>query len=61
MFGYKEFNQWDKTKEKKLLKTTTRGVVKLFNSIFEFRKKEKEKMISLCFYQEKITKNYILN
>ncbi len=45
MVGYKEFNQWDKTKEKKLLKTTTRGVVKLFNSIFEFRKKEKEKRI----------------
>ena len=45
MFGYKEFNKWDKAKEKKLLKTTTRGVVKLFNSIFEFRKKEKEKRI----------------
>ena len=45
MFGYKEYNKWDNIKEKKLLKTTTRGVVKLFNSIFEFRKKEKEKRI----------------
>ena len=41
MFGYKEYNKWDNIKEKKLLKTTTRGDVKLFNSIFEFRKKEK--------------------
>ena len=45
MFGYKEYKKWDKLKEKKLLKITTRGVVKLFNSIFEFRKKEKEKKI----------------
>ena len=45
MLGYSTYDKWDKTKEKKLLKITTRGVVKLFNSIFEFRKKEKEEKI----------------
>ena len=42
MLGYKKYADWDKKNEKKLLKITTRGVVKLFNSIFEFRKKQKE-------------------
>lgn len=43
--GYTAYDKWDKKFEKKLLKTTTRGVVKLFNSIFEFRKKAKEEKI----------------
>ena len=44
--GYKLPAEWDKKHQKVLIKITTKGVVKLFNSIFEFRKKirdEKEK------------------
>jgi hypothetical protein len=44
--GYRLPEEWDKKYEKNLLKITTKGVVKLFNSIYEFRKKirdEKEK------------------
>ena len=44
--GHKNCEDWDKKHEKVLANTTTKGVVKLFNSIFEFRKKirdEKQK------------------
>lgn len=44
--GYKLPAEWDKKHQKFLFKITTKGVVKLFNSIFDFRKKirdEKEK------------------
>jgi hypothetical protein len=37
--GYRPIAEWDKSHEKNLSKITTKGVVKLFNSIFEFRKK----------------------
>jgi hypothetical protein len=40
--GYIPINQWDKFNEKHLLKSATRGVIKLFNSIYDFRKKIKE-------------------
>ena len=42
MIGFKEGQLWDKRKEKNLVKIATRGVVKLFNSIFEYKKKVKE-------------------
>lgn len=44
--GYKPIAEWDKAHEKNLVKITTKGVVKLFNSIYDFRKKirdEKDK------------------
>ncbi len=44
--GHKDCEEWDKKHEKSLNNITTKGVVKLFNSIFEFRKKirdEKQK------------------
>jgi hypothetical protein len=44
LLGYKEGIEWDKKKEKNLIKTATRGVVKLFNSIYEFKKKSEEKV-----------------
>ncbi len=40
--GYVKFDDWDKSYEKKLLKATRRGVVKVFNSIVEHRKKDIE-------------------
>lgn len=40
--GYKPISEWDRQKEKILARTTTKGVVKLFNSIYEFRKKIRE-------------------
>ncbi len=40
--GYKEGKFWDIKKEKVLLKTATKGVVKLFNSISDYKKKIKE-------------------
>jgi hypothetical protein len=55
--GYKTPTEWDKKHQKTLIKITTKGVVKLFNSIFEFRKKirdEKEK-------EGKINKIIIIN
>ena len=54
--GYKPIAEWDKNHEKNLAKITTKGVVKLFNSIFEFRKKirdEKEK-------EGKIIRKYLI-
>jgi len=52
--GYKLPEEWDKKDQKALIKITTKGVVKLFNSIFDFRKKirdEKEKEgIMINFY-----------
>jgi hypothetical protein len=53
--GYKLPEEWDKKHQKSLIKITTKGVVKLFNSIYDFRKKirdEKEKegiMINFLF------------
>jgi hypothetical protein len=44
--GYRTPAEWDKKHQKTLIKITTKGVVKLFNSIYDFRKKirdEKEK------------------
>ena len=40
--GYVKYDDWDKSYEKKLLKATRRGVVKMFNSIVEHRKKHLE-------------------
>ena len=40
--GYQEFEKWDKNYEKKLLKSTRRGVVKCFNQITEIKKKDIE-------------------
>ena len=40
--GYLPCAEWDKKEEKKLSKITTKGVVKLFNSIYQFRKKIKD-------------------
>lgn len=40
--GYLPCAKWDKKEEKKLSKITTKGVVKLFNSIYQFRKKIKD-------------------
>ena len=44
--GYRTPSEFDKKHQKTLIKITTKGVVKLFNSIYDFRKKirdEKEK------------------
>ena len=60
MLGYSTYDKWDKLKEKKLLKITTRGVVKLFNSIFEFRKKEKEEKIEEEKKIEKKGNNFLM-
>lgn len=40
--GYVPCAEWNKKEEKNMVKITTRGVVKLFNSIFQFRKKIKD-------------------
>jgi hypothetical protein len=40
--GYLPCAEWNKKEEKSLVKITTRGVVKLFNSIYQFRKKIKD-------------------
>lgn len=40
--GYVPCAEWNKKDEKNLVKITTRGVVKLFNSIYQFRKKIKD-------------------
>ena len=40
--GYISCADWDKKDEKKLSKIATKGVVKLFNSIYQFRKKIKD-------------------
>jgi hypothetical protein len=40
--GYMSVADFDVKYEKKLLKVATKGVVKLFNSIYEFRKKLKD-------------------
>ena len=41
--GYDDnINNWDKKYEKKLTKLVNKGVVKLFNSIYDFRKKIKD-------------------
>ena len=42
--GYAKFEDWDKKYEKKLLKSARRGVVKVFNSIVEHKKKEMEEI-----------------
>ena len=43
--GFKTIEEWDKAHEKKLSKITTKGVVKLFNSIYEFRKKIRDEKV----------------
>ena len=58
--GYTKYDKWDKKFEKKLLKTTTRGVVKLFNSIFEFRKKAKEEQIEEEKKTDKKGSNFLM-
>jgi len=47
--GYKEGKSWNMKREKGLMKITTRGVVKLFNSIYDYKKKlvEKEEVDSI--------------
>lgn len=40
--GYLPCAEWEKREDKKLSKITTKGVVKLFNSIYQFRKKIKD-------------------
>jgi hypothetical protein len=52
--GYRPIQEWDKSHEKNLSKITTKGVVKLFNSIFEFRKKIRDD-------KQKEGKKYYLN
>lgn len=39
LLGYTPIAKWDKPKEKQLMKIATKGVVKLFNSICNYRKK----------------------
>ena len=51
--GYKNISDWDKKSEKLLVKTATKGVVKLFNSIYDFRKKIRDA-------KEKESKNLII-
>ncbi len=53
--GYVPIAEWDKATEKTLSKITTKGVVKMFNSIYEFRKKirddkDKEGMSDIINY-----------
>lgn len=40
--GFLPCKDWIKKEEKNLMKITTKGVVKLFNSIYQFRKKIKD-------------------
>jgi len=40
--GYVPCSEWKKKQDKNLVKITTKGVVKLFNSIYQFRKKIKD-------------------
>jgi len=40
--GFLPCSDWSKKEEKNLSKITTKGVVKLFNSIYQFRKKIKD-------------------
>lgn len=40
--GYRPFLEWNKNKERENKKVATRGIVKLFNSIFQYRKQIKE-------------------
>ena len=54
LIGYKEGDSWDKRKEKNLVKIATRGVVKLFNSIYEYKKKVKADEEDDCICNFKI-------
>ena len=51
--GYKERKSWNMKRAKGLMKITTRGVVKLFNSIYDYKKKlvEKEEVDSIIIYK----------
>ena len=40
--GHKLIVDWEKKYEKNLVKITTKGIVKLFNSIYDFRKKVRD-------------------
>ena len=60
LLGYTLYKDFDKKLEKRLLKTTTKGVVKLFNSIFEFRKKAKEDQIKEEQKIEKKSSNFLM-
>jgi putative protein kinase ArgK-like GTPase of G3E family len=50
---------WDIKKEKFLLKTATKGVVKLFNSINEYRKKLKDEEKDKEIKTQKKSNNFL--
>ena len=50
----------NKSYEKKLLKTTRRGIVKLFNSIVEYRKKEIDLQKAEEIKVNKKSKNFLM-
>ena len=58
--GYVKYDEWDKSYEKKLLKTTRRGIVKLFNSIVEYRKKEIDLQKAEEIKVNKKSKNFLM-
>lgn len=58
--GYTPYEKWDKKREKSLLRITTKGVTRLFNSIFEFRKKEKEEQLEEEKKNDKKGSNFLM-
>jgi hypothetical protein len=58
--GYKTIDEWDKTHDKELKKITTKGVVKLFNSIYEFRKKIRDEKNKEDVQKERKSTNFLM-
>ena len=58
--GYVKFEDWDKKYEKKLLKSARRGVVKVFNSIVEHKKKEMEEIKNEEKESQKKSNNFLM-
>lgn len=57
--GYTKLEDFDKKHEKALFAITTRGVVKLFNSIYEFRKKLRDEKELEDVKKEKKSRNFL--